>query len=133
VLVLVNPGFPVSTKEAYQTLDASRAASRRLVRSDADIEDELRSVVMAYAGEPPASWRFRNDFFDALVPGLPGLAECRDALLAEGASFAAMSGSGSALFGVFMTETDAERAAEALASRYEPKIAFPLARLRDSI
>ena len=132
-IVLVEPGFSVSTKEAYGTLDACRSASRSIVRPDRELEAELEEAAAAYGSLPPDAWPFRNDFFDALVPGLPGLVRCRDALLGAGASFAAMSGSGSVLFGIFRTAEEARNAADELATRYDVKIAFPLARLRDSI
>ncbi|MEM1128738.1 MAG: 4-(cytidine 5'-diphospho)-2-C-methyl-D-erythritol kinase [Bacteroidota bacterium] len=52
-----------------------------------------------------------NDFEAALFPSLPALADLKDALYDLGAGYAALSGSGSALFGVFTTATPAEHAA----------------------
>lgn len=132
-LVVIKPGFSVSTKEAYHALDRSRAAASSPVHSDRDLEAELQKAVAAYHGLAPSAWPFRNDFYDALLPGLPELARCRKALLDSGAAFAAMSGSGSAVFGVFGTEDAARLAAVELARQYDPIIAFPLARLPDSI
>ena len=56
-----------------------------------------------------------NDFEAALHPHRPDLDELRRALEDAGASPALLSGSGSALFGVFATPEEADAAAEALA------------------
>ncbi len=132
-LVIVNPGFPVSTKEAYGRLDAARSSGLSLGSSDQDLAGALRHAIDAYSHERPEDWRFRNDFFDVLSPELPGLEQCRQALLSFGADFAAMSGSGSSVFGVFSSRAEAERASSALSPRYACTVAFPLAKLRGSI
>ncbi|MBU0927602.1 MAG: 4-(cytidine 5'-diphospho)-2-C-methyl-D-erythritol kinase [Spirochaetes bacterium] len=133
-IVIADPGFPVSTKEAYGLLDRSRESVPAMAQpSDDAMGAELASAVAAYGAMDPSRWPFRNDFFDALRPSFPGLAECRDALVSAGAAFAALSGSGSAVFGVFASAGEAVRAASALSPRYSAHIAFPLARLTDSI
>lgn len=134
VLLILNPGFPVSTKKAYAVLDAYREAIPSLgPKNEGVLEAELARMAQEYASKAPSAWSFYNDFYDALVPEYPELAECMSAVLNEGARFATMSGSGSAIIAVFMSLRDAERAVGELSSRYEARIAFPLARLRDSI
>jgi len=133
-LVIVDPGFSVSTKEAYGTLDEAREQGRASpCPDDASLDEELSRAVRSYGSGGPSAWSFRNDFFDALSPGLPGLQACRQDVLSAGASFAAMSGSGSAIFGAFDTVASAERAVRILSSNYAARMAFPLARLHDSI
>jgi len=131
-LVLANPGFSVSTKEAYGRLDAARHDRPSPWASDQNLAEDLRLAIASYSHERPASWRFRNDFYSVLVPGLPGLEQCRQALLSAGADFAAMSGSGSSVFGVFASPAEADRAAAALADRYSCIVALPLAKLLNS-
>ena len=133
-LVVVDPGFPVSTKEAYARLDDSRSGARAPGgRSAEELRVGLDRAIREYASLPPSAWSFENDFFHAVARVHPDLVECRAALVSAGASFSAMSGSGSALFGVFEYLDVAERALEAISKAYSAVIAFPLARLRDSI
>lgn len=61
---------------------------------------------------------FENDFERVLFPKYPPLRRLKSALLAVGAQGAQMTGSGSALFGIFPSIADARRAEEALRSRH---------------
>ncbi|MVN79146.1 4-(cytidine 5'-diphospho)-2-C-methyl-D-erythritol kinase [Hymenobacter sp. HMF4947] len=85
--VVVWPGVGISTAEAY-----------RRVRPQAP-QHSLRQVL----AEPLATWRGRvvNDFEEALAPAYPVLAEVKQQLYAAGAAFASLSGSGSAVFGLW--------------------------------
>lgn len=133
-LIIVDPGFSISTKDAYGLLDDTRAAAgASRGRSPEDLAAGLDRAVREYAALPPSRWSFENDFYDALAPAYPGLARCKDALKAAGADYAAMSGSGSALFGVFISPVAARHALDAISKEYAAVLAFPLARIRDSI
>jgi 4-diphosphocytidyl-2-C-methyl-D-erythritol kinase len=132
VLVIVNPGFHVSTRDAYKRLDASRKASSVPGPTDQELIEELRLATASYSLEPPDAWNFRNDFFNVLIPDLSGLEQCRQALLSAGADFAALSGSGSSVFGVFASRAHADRAFDVLSGRYSCTIALPLAKLQNS-
>ena len=133
-LVLVDPGFPISTKAAYARLDRARADGRvPAAAADEALDSELEAMVDAYENVSPSRWPFRNDFYEALVPSHPGLEACRVELLANGAAFASMSGSGSVIYGVFATVTQAGLARDSLSARYRAYTAFPLARLHHSI
>ena len=59
-----------------------------------------------------------NDFERHLFAAYPALAELKSHLYARGAGYAAMSGSGSAVFGIFDSEEQARRAVEGSGSRY---------------
>jgi len=133
-LIIVDPGFSISTKDAYRLLDETRAvAGRSGGRSPEELGVSLKRAVSEYAALPPSRWSFENDFFEALAPAYPGLSRCRAALIAAGADYAAMSGSGSAIYGVFEASDAARHALEAVSAEYRAVIAFPLALIRDSI
>ncbi len=97
-LVVAVPPVHVSTAEAYS----------RVCPHDAHRPD-LRAVV---ASNELARWRSElvNDFEGPVCEAFPFIADVRERLLAVGAGYAALSGSGAAVFGVFETE-EATRAA----------------------
>jgi 4-diphosphocytidyl-2-C-methyl-D-erythritol kinase len=121
--LLAYPGFPVGTARAYADLDASRPDPEEVVFNLG--KDEAGR---AYAGSPRL-WPFFNSFEDAVFGAHPGLQSLKDAMRGEGALAAGMSGSGSAIYGIFGNEEDAEGARERLAARGVRTIpAFLLAR-----
>jgi 4-diphosphocytidyl-2-C-methyl-D-erythritol kinase len=93
-VTLVLPGFGVSTKDAYAWWDDAAPASES--RPGVELQNDLQGPVAAHH---PEIARF--------------VARLREA----GASYAAMSGSGSAVFGLFDRRPAAERAARALAAK----------------
>ena len=107
-IVLVNPGFPVETRWAYEQLSAERAGVRPLA-------DGLRRI----EGSGALSWDqavalLENDFEAALAPTLRVLARIKNELLAAGAEAALLSGSGATVFGIFFDEPSASRARQTL-------------------
>lgn len=88
-LVIVKPPTGVSTAEAY-----SRVAPHEPANA---LEKMLTEAT------DPAEWRGRvkNDFEDSVFPRHPEIADVKRRLLDAGAAYAAMSGSGSAVFGIF--------------------------------
>ena len=92
-VVLALPDFGVRTADAYAWFDAD-AAQRR--RPDGELRNDLQR---------PVSTRH------------PDIARIVTALRRSGASHAAMSGSGSAVFGLFARRAAAVAAAQALAAR----------------
>lgn len=126
-IVLVIPPLRVSTAAAYSWLDAAgRTASPARGR-----ETVLRAM---YEGESPANWKFFNSFYPVLREREPVFGEIHQALLGAGALYAAVSGSGCAMFGIFQTENAAEKAEKLLKTKYPATNFFsPLAGMPDVI
>ena len=89
-LAIVKPDIAVSTKEACAAITptAMSKSCREIVR------------------QPIETWKEEmvNDFEAPIFKLHPELAEIKEKLYQQGAKYAAMSGSGSALFGIFETE-----------------------------
>jgi 4-diphosphocytidyl-2-C-methyl-D-erythritol kinase len=85
--ILMNPGIHVSTPEAY--------AGVVPVVPEYSIDGILQL--------PVAEWRgkLKNDFENTVFAKHPRIAELRDFMYGNGALYAAMSGSGSSVFGIF--------------------------------
>ena len=81
-LVMVKPPVSVSTKEAYAGL-------------------HLDGRKINYAHDYSNFREYKNDFEETIFAAHPLLAEIKQRLLDAGASYAAMSGSGSTVFGLF--------------------------------
>lgn len=101
-VVLVLPDFGVSTKDAYGWWDADHAANPPAVADGA-----------LHRGLPGGDWR--NDLEPPVVSRRPAIGRLTAALRKLGASYAAMSGSGSAVFGLFGSAPTAARAARQMA------------------
>lgn len=103
-VVILRPGFGVSTADAYQWHDDE---TRRVVKEPAP-----RQIP---PGWPAWSATLRNDLESPVVRHHPAIGRIRQSLLDAGATFAAMSGSGSAVFGLFERSDAARRTANDLA------------------
>jgi 4-diphosphocytidyl-2-C-methyl-D-erythritol kinase len=108
-VVVVLPAFGVSTKDAFAWWAHRSRGSRGSGGSVGLGEAGLRGL--ADCGE-----RLVNDLQIAVQAHHPEIGRIVRALRAQGAGHAAMSGSGSAVFGLFERRADGERAAAALRS-----------------
>lgn len=94
---VVRPDIPVPTKEAFSRIHPHYPALN------------CRDVVK----QPVETWRDRltNDFEESVFVLHPEIGAVKEQLYKMGATYAAMSGSGSALFGLFKDEPDGLRQA----------------------
>lgn len=105
------PGFPLVVavpEEAVSTADAYA-----MITPNDTARPDLREVVLSKDLE---RWRreLTNDFEGPVLAKYPAIGEIKAALQAAGAEYAAMSGSGSAVYGFFIEQDEASTAAEAL-------------------
>ena len=103
-VVLVNPGFPVETKWAYQQLSTTRQSVVPL--SERCSQLEFRSRISWDDVTGLAS----NDFEGPVFEAHPVLRQIKTDLLNGGAQLALLSGSGATVFGIFPDESGARRA-----------------------
>ncbi len=90
-LVTIYPNIHISTQEAYTGVVPTKP------EFDLQTLNEL----------PLREWKgvVKNDFEDSLFPKYPKLAMLKDELYQSGAVYAAMSGSGSTVYGLFESKT----------------------------
>ncbi len=103
--VLVNPGFGVETKWAYNELASTRGGVRSLTPLHQDIDHQQR---LAWSQLSAAA---ENDFESPVFAAHGVLREIKQTLLDHGAGMALLSGSGATVFGLFADEAGARRAA----------------------
>ncbi len=124
-LVICKPPVSVSTKRAYALIDryAGLAHPPAAPMLEALERKDLRGVCAALG----------NSFQAPVEAERPVVGEVRRALLESGAMGALMSGSGSAVFGIFRCERHALRAAETLKKRFrETFVARPIGQIGES-
>ena len=104
-LLLVKPEVAISTREAYAGVHPHLPAT------------PLRELLSL----PLEEWqgRVKNDFEASLFASYPLLAQIKEELLQMGALYAAMSGSGSTLFGLFEQRPQSEGRFEGIFSHCE--------------
>ena len=110
-ILLINPGFPIRTKLAYQRLDEIRGTGFHST-----------FVGNGLKGQGPFSWEevvplIKNDFEDVLLEDYPELAYIKGVLLETGAEASLVSGSGASVFGIFSDESRAQQAKTLLAQK----------------
>lgn len=96
-LLLVKPDVEVSTRDAYAGVTPQER------------EGEDGAALLSVIKRPVEEWQghLTNDFEASIFPRYPEIAATRDQLLDLGATYAAMSGSGSAVFGLFRESIEA--------------------------
>jgi 4-diphosphocytidyl-2-C-methyl-D-erythritol kinase len=101
-LVVIFPGISVSTASAYRALNLG------LTSADSDPRIQL---FLGLAGNG-SSWQagIFNDFETAILPAYPEIAEAKSFLEKQGSTATLLSGSGSSVFGFFLSEESARAA-----------------------
>ena len=101
-IAVVRPDIPVPTKEAFSRI------------TPAFPQKCCKDIVM----QPVETWReeLTNDFEQSVFALHPEIGAIKERLYQLGATYAAMSGSGSALFGLFKNPIDVEREFEGMFS-----------------
>jgi 4-diphosphocytidyl-2-C-methyl-D-erythritol kinase len=86
-IVVVYPAIHVSTAEAYSGVKPAQPGY----------------TLPQLLAEDPSAWKsgIKNDFEDSIFPKYPAIARLKEMLYEQGAVYASMSGSGSAVYGLF--------------------------------
>jgi 4-diphosphocytidyl-2-C-methyl-D-erythritol kinase len=89
-IVIVKPDISISTTEAYKNCKPTR---RNI---------SIKEII----SKPLSCWKdvLENDFEKTVFPDFPELLEIKTSLYNQGAEYASLSGSGSALFGIFSAQ-----------------------------
>ncbi|SHJ81656.1 4-diphosphocytidyl-2-C-methyl-D-erythritol kinase [Tangfeifania diversioriginum] len=86
-VVILKPGFSVSTQEAYGNIVPAHPEFNLAELAKLPVERWKETVI--------------NDFEKSVFPAYPEIKKCREILYQQGANYASMTGSGSAVFGLF--------------------------------
>lgn len=130
-VVIAAPAIHVSTPEAYRAFD--RAGDGKLTATQVvQYIDSFQSRVWGLGDSLSAGGagsQAENDFEGVVFPRHPQLKSILKNLQKSGADPARMTGSGSALFGVFTTQNQAREAQESLAALRPAPVALRTAML----
>lgn len=90
-IVLINPGIHINTGWAFSNISPAQPAR------------SIKEIIH----QPVNTWKdeLKNDFESAVFTAHPAIKEIKEALYTQGAVYAAMSGSGSTVFGIFEPNT----------------------------
>jgi len=105
-LVLIYPGKGLNTKQAYKAIEPSAW------------QKNLKDII----DKPPPDWRtlLVNDFEAQAVDQIPQIAKIKEDLYDLGAVYASMTGSGSAVYGLF----EAAPVGQAISARFKEGLIF---------
>ncbi len=134
-LVVVVPEFAISTADAYRWFDQWRTEKWKLrgigksskdtkgsdnkkERTEKEGKKEKERIREAYLFGNFEDWGFFNSFAPVLYRDFPQLEELVQEMKTQGAVYSAVSGSGSAVFGVFLNKKVAKNTAESLKTYY---------------
>jgi len=106
-IVLILPDFAIATAEAYGNLI--------LTKREASLK--LQSFALSCLGGGDGLLSLVNDLENATKEYSPAIHAYKDDLAELGAAVSSMSGSGSAVFGIFLDEAVAHSAAQSLAAK----------------
>ncbi|MDQ2843396.1 MAG: 4-(cytidine 5'-diphospho)-2-C-methyl-D-erythritol kinase [Acidobacteriota bacterium] len=119
--LVVADGTHVSTPDAYRSL-ARNVTSALTSQADSPILREFQTVAWTLGEHSLDRLPLKNDFEQAVFRQHPELGKAARKLRRLGASLARMTGSGSAVFGLFATSSEASAAA----GQFPAGTAFPV-------
>jgi 4-diphosphocytidyl-2-C-methyl-D-erythritol kinase len=111
-VLLVNPGFPVSTRWAYQTFALTKK------EEESNLARFKKGSEGAGGLWPDLPRGLHNDLEAVTLGRYPEIGQLKHELLARGATAALMSGSGPTVFGLFADRRVAERCLADLRARF---------------
>lgn len=108
--VIVSPGIHINTGQAFSAISSSAPGTRRLEAKN------VKEIVL----QPVETWKeaLANDFEQVVFEEHPEVGEIKNYLYDQGALYAAMSGSGSTVFGMYSRH---EKALQPLVEALEKK------------
>ncbi len=113
--VLVNPGFPVSTKWVYENFDSSQTANLALTT-------EGNPFILASACGSDHLYKLFNDLETVTIGRYSEIADLKQKIMNFGADAALMSGSGPTVFGVFLDKNNAQNCFDEFVKEYPGKV-----------
>ncbi len=102
-VLIVNPSIHISTGEAFKKLKNKNVLSTQN-------SNETKRILDNYSKGVDKFSIFKNSFEIALHSDYTFINSIKTVMLDEGASYAALSGSGSTMFGIYKNKSDAESA-----------------------
>lgn len=115
-VVLVNPGFGVSTKWAYENFPLTSNSNPYILARDQNMSRILQGSF------PGICETLGNDLEAVTVKRYSEIADIKKELKEAGAAVSLMSGSGPTVFGLFLTEDVAQRCYRQLSIKYSPNL-----------
>jgi len=116
-LVIVYPGFEISSGGAYKKLDSCNDSHINTTDDSTQVSVSAKYLCRQVLNSPD-SWEFENDFEKVFLDEYPVYKSIKDQLVQFDALFTLLTGSGSAYFGIFETKTSAAKAAASLSIQF---------------
>ena len=113
--VLVNPGFPVSTKWVYENFESGQSANFALTI-------EGNPFILGPACGKDLSDKFFNDLETVTISRYSKIEVLKQKIMQFGAVASLMSGSGPTVFGVFLDKNCAQNCVDEFAREYPGKV-----------
>ena len=115
-IVIICPQFSISTEWAYSKINKGLPGKK------------MQYNLLAL--EAPLKWGlFRNDFEEIVIPRYPEIRDLKEAMLNSGAIYSSLSGSGSAVFGIYNNYDQALSASKTLDhKKYHITVTSPIYR-----
>lgn len=110
-ILLVYPGFSVSTAEVYRKLNLGLTKSKKQHKSSRFIKQDFN-----------VESHFHNDLEQVTATEYPDILKIKKTLLTHGAAAALMSGSGPTVFGLFLSPDKARQAKNSLSKHLRWKL-----------